>query len=318
MPKPKKFRKMMSKRAKVPASASTETIADSTKRTTIQRILEFAQVADNPNIGACYDAILGAAGSIVDLSLANRAQASTICDAVHKALLRHLIGNEQEWGLQRTRLGSASGAAIEIDVPEVRKASRFYAQAGVDAIAMVVPGPVPDITDPSGFGMALELWTIVFGHDARELIQRADSKLRTRRTRPAPRSSIEWYGADDRAALKTALTNMFCPALTKAPPFDGATEGLTSDEWDTRPARQKRGFVTLMTHSMLPLKKAVTLIGEGKSMVVGAMAAAEVAMKKGKQGSKPTVHPDGLPHFWFQELRRLGLDDIAVPLVKLR
>jgi len=290
----------------------------SKKSSPMQSILEYVGAADDPDALAAYNAIFGIEGPIVDLSIANHVRMSAVRDAVVETMTSHLSQNGQEWGLQVTRLGVVAGSSAEIDVPEVRKQSRIYTQAGVDAITAVVPSPVPLSSDPNGFGIALDSCALVFGPGAESLLQRAELKARPRRKDAPRRTSICWQGPDEADELKAALTRIFRPSLINGIALEGISEAPVSDEWKRRSACRKRGFVTLMMRSMLPLKKSLSLVGESRSLVVGAIAAAEGAMKKAQRDSKPCVHPDGLPHFWFRELRRLGLDDISVPLVKLR
>lgn len=319
MSKPKKQRSQVRKLVKKNTKTSTQAAKTPTaKKSVVERILEFGQVGENLHASSVCHAILGDAGSIVDMSLANQAQMSGILSMAQESVCRYLGENELEWGVQRTRFGVVSGSSAEIDVPRIRKASRFYALAGVDAIVMVVPGPVPLESDRSGFGIALDAYTFVFGPDARSRIHRAEVKSRAHRTASHSRHPMRWYEASEQDALKTELTNMFRPSLIKVPTVDGDKESALPEDWNSRQSRQLRGYVTLMMRSMQPLKKSVVLIGEGRTLMVGAIAQAEENMKKARRGSEPAVHPDGLPHFWFQQLRRLGLDNISVPLIKLR
>lgn len=317
MPKSEKVR-LKNRRNKTSRRGSTPALHDTAPRmTTIERIFEFSRVAEDANSSAAYHAIIGREGSITDLSVANVARMAQVKDALHSSLFRRISQSEEEWAVRVARIGVEPGSKVDVDIPRCRKEMRPYTKAGVDAIMMTVVAPVPLPSDPTGFGIAFEARAIIFGSGARAAIQRAETTGRTRSGSPN-RSSIAWYSPQDEEALKQALEDMFCPSWIKAPPTEGLPEEEASANWGKTRCRQLRGLVTLMTRSMLPAKKALALVGEGKAMVVGAIAAAEVGMKKASRASPPPVRPDGLPHFWFGEIRRLGLDEISVPQINLR
>lgn len=288
------------------------------KLSAIDQILAGARVDEDPKARAAYQAILGIAGVPFDLALTDQALMPKISTTARRALQRHLLDNGLEWGAQVTRVGVVAGSDVEVDVPSIRKLSSYYSRAGVDAITMLVPSPVPLAWHPCGFGQALDVHAVFFGPNVRTAMQKVELKTRSRRTDLPVRDPIQWYAADDDDALKATMSKMFRPPLTKVVDLAGFDQGQPVEGWDSREARQRRGLFTLMTRSMLPLKKAMTLIGEGRSVMAGAIAAAEVSVRKGRREGEPPVHPDGMPHFWFGELRRLDLNDFAVPLIKLR
>lgn len=322
LPKPKHLR---GKKSRKVSNANAATRAPSNppdvtppKLSAIERILAFARCGEDGHAGAIYSAIIGLEGSITDLSLANFSQMERLEEAVAAALLARFAQTNDQWAIRSTLADVVPGSKVVIDVPKARAALRFYAKAEVNTIMTVLPAPVPLASDPTGFGMAVEARALVFGPNAQAIMQRADIKSRIRGTGSRSATSMVWYQPNDAAALKKELRNMFRPSWIQLPLLEGAQEAAPPDGWNKASARRLRGLVTLMTRSMLPTKKALGFVGEGKSMAVGAITAAEIGMKKACRSSRPPVHPDGLPHFWFDELRRLGLTDVAVPLIKLR
>lgn len=315
MVKPKHLRNIPTKSAR---GVSTKPVRPSPKKPVVDQILEWVLVDEDPYIRDCYEEILGIAGHPLDLVLSNLVLMPKILVAGRRALHRHLVDNGFHWGVQVTRCGVVAGSKVDVDVPAIRKFSSYYSRAGVDAIAMIVPCPVPLASDPCGFGIALDHHSLFFGPHVRAEIQKAELKAHTRSKNAPDRGPIQWHEPDDEDGLKATMASMFRPPLTKVPNFEGIEEGPTVGGWNAREARHLRGFLTLVTRSMLPMKKALILIGEGRSVMAGPIAAAEVSIKKGRREGQPLVHPDGLPHFWFRELVRLGRDDLAVPLIKLR
>ena len=47
------------------------------------------------------------------------------------------------------------------------------------------------------------------------------------------------------------------------------------------------------------------------------LKAAEIRIKQASKGEALPIPRDGMVHFWFGELRRLGMDDLTVPRVTL-
>lgn len=317
MPKPKNLRGK--KRRKVNNVVGT-TMPQSnpiTAKSEIDRILAFA-CADAPHTRDVYSAITGLEGSINDLSMANFGQIKRIEETVMAALSARIAQANEQWAVRSTIVDVVPGSKVVIDVPKARTALRFYAKADVNTIMTVSCAPVPQSSDPTGFGIAVEARALIFGANARAMAQRVDTKSRIRNTGFCGPISTAWYEPNDQAALKKALHDMFRPSMVHLPSLEGTHEACVPDGWNKASARRLRGLMTLMTRSLLPTKKALGFVGEGKSMMVGAITAAEVAMKKACRSSRPPVHPDGLLHFWFEEQRRLGLTDVTVPLVKLR
>lgn len=320
MPKPKNFRGK--KRQKGGTGGGTTPPppppGSAEKKSTIDRIVEFARIDEDANARAVYPAIIGKQGSITDLAIANVGQMELTKQAVAAALIARIGETDDEWGVRSTLIEVVPGSKVEVDVPKCRKPWRFYAKANVDAVISIIAAPIPLPSDTTGIGVAVAVHALVFGPNARASIQLADSKARMRGGGSSSLSSTIWYETNDEEALKKALRDMFRPSWIDLPLLENALETEVPDGWNKASSRRLRGLLTLMTRSMLPAKKALGFVGEGKSVVVGALTAAEVGMKKARRTSPPPVHPDGLPHFWFGELRRLGLDNIAVPLIKLR
>lgn len=318
MPKPKHLRGKTGRNANN-ASVTAQPLSNPpTKLNEIDRILEFARCGEDEHSRSTYSAILGLQGSITDLSLVNFGQMKRIEEAVAKALLARFAEANDQWAVRSTLIDIVPGSKVVIDVPKARTALRLYAKAEVNTIMTVFPAPVPLSSDPTGFGMAVEARALVFGANAQAFVQRPDTKSRIRNTVSRYPTATAWCESNDATALKKVLRDMFRPSLTQLPVLEGAPETIIPDGWNKASARRLRGLMTLMTRSMLPTKKALGFVGEGKAMVVGPITAAEVAMKKACRSARPPVHPDGLPHFWFEELRRLGLTNVTVPLIKLR
>ena len=57
--------------------------------------------------------------------------------------------------------------------------------------------------------------------------------------------------------------------------------------------------------------------GAGKALVSGVSSRIGYLNKEARKGRTEIIHPDLIVHFWFDELRRLGLDHLSVPAIKL-
>lgn len=283
----------------------------------LDRILKFAEVPDGSELYEAYLAVSGLGRPLDDLVASHNAEANKISAALRKALKRKTDDSSWEIGLQVQHFGSTPGSAAVLDIPAARKAAKLHKNAGVDAIAAIRIYPVEGGSDDCNFDIELDILTILFGSNARSAIARGNSKSRARASLGLVHSELKWLDPHDDDALKSACNQLMAPRLAGLPKSDHSAPLILCESWDTDEARGLRSFVSLMHLSMLPMKKKLIVSGEGKPIVTGAIADAEHRLSKACKGTPPIIHRDGVPHFWFSELRRLGLDDFSVPLVKL-
>ena len=79
-----------------------------------------------------------------------------------------------------------------------------------------------------------------------------------------------------------------------------------------------RAFIALQIRSLLPLVKQMIATGQGKEILSPALQAAQMRVNFAAKQQAVPLHWEGLVHFWFSELNRLGFTDQSVPVVRLR
>ena len=277
-----------------------------------QCMIEYVGASASPELSAKYAALCGAARPVAKPLASDRALMREVELGLGRDLQNRLAGNPSEVGLQVTRLGVVPGNAAVISVMEVRKAKAWYERAKVDGFAAVRFCPVPQ-ADSAVPGIAVDLVTIVFGHDARAKL--ASAAACSRGPDRFERSSVGWVDGDDTDEIEMALASMFSPPFHCLPQWDPFRD--LGDCFDARCESGLRTLITLMCRSQLPLKKLLIGLGGGKRMVKRATADVDDSLKVRCKSEPEIVHQDEIPHFWSSELRRLGWDHISVPIVKL-
>ena len=174
--------------------------------------------------------------------------------------------------------------------------------------------PVPDISDPSGFAIATDLVGVYFGPNARSVVYRAP---RTRRFTPRTANpSVTWLDPNDKVPLRLAIRKFIEPRLSLSPAIEREASSPMPDDWKV--GRALRAFAMLQVWAMLPLKKRLIAAGEGKAILAGELAQAEHRLGESCRGGDVQIHRDGVVHFLFGEMQRLGITMFGVPLIQLR
>jgi len=275
-------------------------------------LIDYVGARELPEVSNKYLAICGAARPIDEANAGNRSLMSQFDQEVASALQKHFEVAPSSLGVQVSRLAVRPGDAAVISVAELKKLGGEYRAAEVDVIAGVRLSPVPR-SGPTP-AIAIDLVALIWGPEAR---YRLEGRRRKRPPRGGiARSAARWIASEDIEAVKAAVSGVFSPSFTELPDDD------LSDDEDVDIAEQAEpGFhalLTLMARSQLPLRNALFALGAGKPIVAGALAQVEHSLKVACKAEREILHRDEIAHFWFSELRRLGLDHISVPVVKLR
>lgn len=286
------------------------------RKTIVDRIVARAEATNDPQLSAQYDAIFGRGRPIDDLMATNLELLSRMRPSVLAALRAHLNNHEVPVFRQVTRLGSTPGSNAEISVPAIRKAARLYEQAKIDVIAAVHFIPEPNAADPHGVGFRLELRVLFFGEAADSKVYAKERSSRSRKK--FKRSPVQKIDAGDRTALSEALKQIITPGYTGVPIEDLFLNFEVGSSWADDADRGLRALFTMMARAQLPLKSMLVLHGAGKSVFAHAITEAKRQLDAACKAGPFVIHRDGLVHFFFAELRRLGLHDVSVPLVMLR
>lgn len=286
------------------------------RKTLCDRVLEFANASEAPQLRQKYEAIFGISRPIDDVLAANQFLLKKMVPLASSALDAHVIAHPYPVFRQVTRVEITPGSNAEVSVIAARKAAKIYERAGVDVIAAVRLRPVPHETDANDFALSVELEALFFGENAEAKVA---AKARTSRPPPGViRSSAQRIDSGDTTALSAAIDRLLKPNFTGLPLEDLFNDPPPPPNWSGSTQRGLRAYVMLMALAQLPLKKMLVLHGAGGPIFAQAIAEAKRALKAACKAAPPVVDRDGVPHFFFPELRRIGLDDVSVPLVKLR
>lgn len=253
-----------------------------------------------------YEALRGIGLPVDDLVASNRVAMDMIAASAAKAVRKHVKAGSLELGFQVTRLGIVDGGAAEISVSDVRKLGSIYKRAGVDAIGAprVCPVLQPDSATP---GLAVDFCSLFFGKGAAGKL--ANAEYRERYRGGPTRSAVEMLDPRKGSSVKLAFLRMLNAPLGSLPPGEAHDEDGVGDVG---------AFVTLMARSQLRLNKTLVLVGAGKPIMNAITGGLDHTRRKACKEADEVVHIDTLVHFLFAEVRRLGMHDIAVPIVRYR
>lgn len=285
----------------------------SAKKPIADRVLQYAHAPEDTELWKRYGALFGT-GRPVDVALASHTDLlKQGCDAALRSYLALADTEPFEMKLHINRIAIRPFADLDFSVVDARKIAANYGKVGYDGSAAVRFCPIPDPQTGAGM-MALDLVALIHGNPVPIVYSH-------RRKRPAvyddvQRACVSTFLSSDEKALKFAYAQMFTPLLTRLPkpdPFDEESEKFAKGCGPS-----ERAFVTQMCRSQLPVKKMLIGIGAGKSVLDGAIGRMDYLIKAACKGTEEVLHRDLVPHFWFDELRRLELDHLSVPKIKLR
>ncbi len=283
--------------------------------TLMKGIFTFARADELPAITQKYEAILGSSRPVDSMVCSNQPLLNGMRKQVSVAFMKHLEAHPRPVGLQVIQAAVTPGSSAEVSIAAVRKAAALFKAAKVDVIGVVKLVPVPDTVDPSGFAIAARLEVLVFGENAQQKLEAKSRK--TRATPGVRRSAVQWIANDNIKAIKKAVGQIMRPTYNLQ--IENVFEDLPpTRDWSKPSNRNLRAFVVQMALAQLPVSKMLVLHGVAGPIFAQANAEAKLSLKAACGKSPPVIHSDGIPHFFFSELRRLGLDNINVPLVMLR
>jgi len=301
-----------------PPNGPAAQISGSIPPSLLDRLISFINPPPGSNVGQAYAAIAGEGIPINELLASHLPATKMISEAIIEGLKKQANDTAIDIGFRNVKIGTLSPAEVEIDVNGLRKDAELYRKAEVDVIAAIRLQPVPWNDDPLGFGLEIALTFLFFGPNARASIAAVEAKRRApRKAKHRTLAPIEWIDASDETAIAGAVQSVVGVSLLGPKIADLEAAGGVPAGWKAHAASGKRALVTLSILSMLPLRKKLIAAGGGKPMLTAALASAEHRLAVATRGREPIVHRDGIPHFWFQEFKRLSLDNIAVPLVML-
>lgn len=305
----KKFKTKMRKKSSARASrGGVQNVANARSTPSVEgRMVADASDPDAPEIAAFYEALLGV-GRPVSQALCSDVPLVDDCLAnLEPPMSRSFAGNGVEYGVQVTRVATSALGCVRFNITKARKAASIYSKAEVDVIGGLRLCPAVD--PERGDSIALDLVAIFGGSGARTKVQEAFG--RSREGDRYRRMPITWTSTGDFSTLESCLKDMFRPPWSRLPTRDPLYDpnAAFGDEW----RQGQRALITLMCRSQLPLRKMLIGYGAGKAIASGAIGSVEHLLKGRCRAGPEVVHRDEVAHRWFDELRRRGLDHIAVP-----
>lgn len=285
----------------------------SSKKPIADRVIELVRAVGDPTLKDRYNAIMGV-GRPVDDDLASYTELLKEAAKVALAgIASSMVKEGADLSLQVSRVAVRPFSDLDFSVLEARKVAAKYGKAGYDGIGAVRFCPVPHAETGEAM-IAMDVVDLYSGspHPTRPV---------RRRRRAAGGDGVEHamsvtFNLSDQATLKAALASLFYPPLTRLPigdPFDEEDQPFAKGSNPT-----ERALVTLMCRSQLPSKKMLIGFGAGKSVMAGVHERIKYLVDQKCKGNPAVVHQDLVPHFWFNELRRLRLDHLSVPSIRLR
>ena len=285
------------------------------KKSTLERVLKFVGAAKFENAQRVYKSIFGVASPVNQLLSSYLATNASLLPQVATALREHLDANPGEVGVQTTRVGNTPGSNAVISLADVKKVLKPYLVSGLDVIARLDLRPVVDGFDAHSFGYAIEVDALIFGPEAQSKLQLAARK--SRRVDPFVRTDTRWCSSDDFETIDLALASVLKPSFLEPPRVHLFSDLESPANWPTKSQRDLQRYVKAMALAQLPLKKSLLLVGAGRHILLSPIGRAEHSLRVRCKRDQLEIHRDEVPHALFSELRRLGLSDVSVPVVKL-
>jgi hypothetical protein len=283
------------------------------KLTPIEKVLRFVNPDGDTNTLSRYDSIIGRNFPIDELSASNLSGTARLAEGIANALQRLLTDSPGPVAVRTQRLSVTPGSAAEFDIPAIRKAAMTR---GVNTIAGIRMYPVPEPSDASGLAIAIDMIGLLWGPNVQNLLQRARRTHNARSFRYAESASVAWLQPNDEAGLRKAVQQIVMPCLSLPLSEERASDDVFPANW--KDGRVLRAFIMVQTGSMLAVKRKLIAAGAGKAILTGEIAQAEHRLGEVTKVGPSPIHRDGVVHFWFREMARLGLTGLTVPLIKLR
>lgn len=284
------------------------------KSSPLDLILNHTAAGHDPQIESKYLSLAGKAPHDTFIS-SNRVQMAGIVPPLTDALLNYITENGLEVAVQTTRLGVRPGSAATISATNARKGIQPYRSANLSAVGGLCIAPVPFGADPHGFGLGLTLEVIVFGTNLEARLNRSTRGARNIKKVQPVRTELRFLNPTNREELEAAVKRLLTFPMVDHPDRESAAYEAARPDWKRKKNRGLRALLTFIARSRLPAKLQLIGIGAGKPLLTGVLARAEHNIRDGSRTSGVALHRDAVEHFWWSELRRLGLDDVSVPLI---
>lgn len=278
----------------------------------LEQVFELVNADADPDIQNAYEATTGTGNSVEGLVSSNFPESAALSDGIANALQRHLGDTVAQVAIRKQRIGVTPGSAAVLDVRDFRKTAMTR---GVDTISGVHCYPIPCPSDPAGFEIATDMVGIFFGPNARQAVQRGPRARRSRTFSRTGMATVTWVDPTDEVPLRDALRKFVEPCLTIGLAGEGDIGRPLPADWADGAAL--RAFVMLQMWAMLPLRKRLVAAGAGRAILAGEIAQAEHRLVVASKGRVSPIHRDGVVHFLFGEMQRLGITGFTVPLVQL-
>lgn len=282
----------------------------------LKKILDFAKTGGDAGLIERYEAIIGTEPHAVLLA-SNQVHQHHISKAVHLGLRRMAKLEGFQLAFQAESMGRIPASSLVIPLKSAKARSKVYARAGASSISVLdfLDVPMPD--DSSGWGIELRVISLIFGVNISSDVMMAQRQARMGRSDPV--CSLDWVDATSKRALREAVERVLMPPLVGSEESrEAARLAQCDDVWMKKKRAQQRAWVMLHLLSMLPMARRFSAQGAGRQILEPAVRQAVVQTNEAARGRRTAIHPDGVPHFWFHELRRLGFEDIGMGMLMLR
>ena len=225
--------------------------------------------------------------------------------------------DELEMCVQTVGLRASPASRPRVNVTPLTKVVNSHGAFGIDSVTRITFRPVPSRPDALGWGIQPMSTSVMIGKKLRVKASRLSSARSNDRDFANYCVQTKWGKLGDRKVFDKAIKALMAPvkAVSAELVDEAKTLGLTG--WGDKTQIQQRRLVLFACHSMLPLDRQLLAIGRGKDMRRSAFSALSTQLRKvWGRGIKP-VHADSLPHWWFDQYQRLGLN-LKVPFIQYR
>ena len=277
----------------------------------VECMLKYVGANENPGLLDNYNGILGVDHPMDELLCSNVGESERVSSGLTTALERHFGAGPRWVGMWSRRFGVTPGSNPEIDVVRLRK---MVPRKADDSLGSIDLYPVPQASDPSGFGIAIDVRGMLIGvnGDARFPSPHA----RRSRIGSLGNVALTWVPSIDAAELANEVALWVKPRFTLPLELERKIGLNFPDDWES--GRDLRAITMLEIWSMLPMKKRLFGTGVGRSISIGEFAESDRRLRLACKKGAASIHRDGVPHFWFGEHLRRDITHLAVPLIKIR
>ena len=296
-----------------PKQTTKKKAATSSGKPIADRVLELAKAASDPTLKDRYDAIMGVSRPVDDV-LASYTELLKDGAKIALAGLKNSVVKEgADLKLQVSRVAVQPFSDLDFSVVDARKVSAKYGKDGFDGIGAVRFCPVPDL-DTGADMIAMDTVVLYTGDPP-------PSRPGRHRRRAASGDGVDHavpgtLNWDDRVAIKAALASILYPPLARLPSGDPFQDEERPFAKGSKQA--ERALVSLMCRSQLPTKKMLIGFGAGKSVIDWVQGHLKYLVGQRRKGNPAVIHQDLVPAFWLGELRRLEINHLSVPSIRLR